>query len=183
MRTIENVAGAVYDEAKTTIIYAEDMNAYKANIEELASQNTYLPALFDGLLACLPYILYMEETPDYWLTDEVTCDNTSGDIMQAGVWANGNIGETIDYFLPTGQTAIIRMSTGEFTQEYPLSGTSEWVTLQYVFDIHTVNKLRVSIDFAGTSGAKLRNGGHRYTLQEARSFPDVAPVNTYFTFF
>lgn len=183
MRTIENVAGSTYDEAKTTIIYAEDMNAYKSNIEELASINTYVPALLNGLLACLPYILYTEETPEYWLTDEVTCDGTLGDIMQAGIWANGNIAETIDYFLPTGQTAIIRLGTSELTQEYSLTGTGEWATLQYAFDVHTVNKLFVNIDFVGTSGAKLRNGGHRYTLQETRSFPDVAPVNTYFTFF
>ena len=38
MRTIVNMAGVVYDAAKTHIIYAEDMNAIKANIETLFSE-------------------------------------------------------------------------------------------------------------------------------------------------
>lgn len=36
MRTIVNIAGTVYDALKTSVIFAEDMNAIKANIEELA---------------------------------------------------------------------------------------------------------------------------------------------------
>lgn len=35
MRTITNIAGASYDPAKTHIVFAEDMNAYKNNILSL----------------------------------------------------------------------------------------------------------------------------------------------------